>query len=126
MGKIHVEIDADVGGKESNFKFSWEGDDAEVQRILNLVQARSDAEGCAPMVLAKSVLRHLPTMGWMSRDKGGQYQRALILYLVLNMNVSNKGPLHQFAANEDTDVVLTVDSRQVTVEIHGAPTSRLH
>ena len=125
MGKMTINIDAEVEGEKLEFSFTWSGDDDAIDNILCFAQDRADEAGISPQALAQGVLYHLPATG-VSNDPGQrEFQMMLILYTILQLHMPDDadrpGAIYDYAGHEDIKTQLQIRDKQITADINGRP-----
>ncbi len=122
MGEMKIRVDAKVEGKACDFTFEWEGDDDEIQNVMEFIDRVADAAKVTPEAFTHSALHHLPNTGVLEDPGQKQAQMMAILYTVLQLPTGQPdrpGSIYNYAASESIDVTLTVRDEGVNVSISG-------
>jgi len=125
MGTMFISIDAETEGKQLDFQFEWEGEDEEIDRLMEFVAAQADEAGITPQVLGTSLLYHLPTTGVADDPDEREFQMLVILDVVFRMAITDRPDtlVCDVAARQDIVVDLTVREKHVSGHLRGQPSA---
>ena len=124
MGTIRVSIDTETAGKQCTFNFAWEGDDEDINEVIDFVAERADEAGISPEALGQSALFHLPRTGVCDDPGTQQAQRMFILDAVLRMPIGDEHAgilVRDVASRQDIVVELTLRDHIIRGKLRGRP-----